>query len=339
MPQVKAPTLMGYDTAIQANQSMSNAFKQLSDTSQNYLNYSENKKQNAFNNQHQTDVLNETKNQNENRNQQWLADYTARQNDSETKNNQWQQDYLLRKDNNEFDQNYKTKMLDHTISQDGFSNYFKQAQLDKPDYTTVDTVVAGVPTLALVDKNSGKVTNTNTPLYKAPKELAPEQALYYQDKAYEMKQKALSDMEKQLYADPSFSKMSNDDQVKATAYLRQNGKMPSIAHDGGWLGKGYYFNQPMSEGVSQVQQTATPVKNTTPASNTNADLSKVEKQMDSLAQDNSSPKIYADRNSRDLMKAREWADGVGADHIRHIWNPTDKTKLEYYYQYGKNKGE
>lgn len=252
MPPLKAPTLMGYDTAIQANQSMSNAFKQLSDTSQNYLNYSENQKQNAFNNQHQTDVLNETKNQNENRNQQWLADYTARQNDSETKNNQWQQDYLLRKDNNEFDQNYKTNVFNHTVAQDGMTNYFKQKQLDKPDYATFNSTDAkGNPTLSLIDKNNGKVVNTNTPVYNESKKLAPEQALYYQDKAYEIKQKALSDMEKQLTSSVPYSKMLEGDQMKAIAYLRQNGKMPDIAYDKSWLGKGYYFNPPMSEGVKQ----------------------------------------------------------------------------------------
>ena len=44
MPRYEVPKFMGYGDAIQANQTMSSAFKDLSNTSQNFLNYSENQK-------------------------------------------------------------------------------------------------------------------------------------------------------------------------------------------------------------------------------------------------------------------------------------------------------
>lgn len=58
MPRYEVPKFMGYGDAIQANQTMSSAFKDLSNTSQNFLNYSENQKQNAFDQKYKTDSLN-----------------------------------------------------------------------------------------------------------------------------------------------------------------------------------------------------------------------------------------------------------------------------------------
>jgi hypothetical protein len=59
--RIEPPKLMDYSAAIQANQSMSNAFKQLGDTSQDYLDFSEKKKQNEISNQFNIDKAIEAK--------------------------------------------------------------------------------------------------------------------------------------------------------------------------------------------------------------------------------------------------------------------------------------
>lgn len=255
MPRYEVPKFMGYGDAIQANQTMSSAFKDLSNTSQNFLNYSENQKQNAFDNQHKTDVLNETKNQNDLTNQHWFADYTAKQNDSETKNNQWQQDYQLRKDANTWDQDYKTKTFNHTVSQDNINNGFKQQQLNKPDYATFNGVDAnGNPTLNMVDKNTGKVVNTGQQVYNENKKLAPEQSLYYLDKANEMKQKSIEGLQKSLLTNPGYIGLSNEqDKMDAVNYVNNYGKIPEFKYTPGKLWGGTY-SMPMSEAVKQEKQ-------------------------------------------------------------------------------------
>jgi hypothetical protein len=52
--KLEVPKLIDYTAAINANQSMSNAFKQLGDTSQSYLDFSEQKKQNIFDQKEQS---------------------------------------------------------------------------------------------------------------------------------------------------------------------------------------------------------------------------------------------------------------------------------------------
>lgn len=63
--RVEVPKFADYSGVIQANQAMSNAFKQLGDTSQDYLNYSEQKNQNIADNQHKANIFEETKKANQ----------------------------------------------------------------------------------------------------------------------------------------------------------------------------------------------------------------------------------------------------------------------------------
>ena len=248
--RVQAPKLMGFGDAIQANQSMSDSFNKLGSISQNFLNYSENQKQNAFDNQYKTDTFNETKNQNKITNANTDRTFKYGVTRDGIKDNQWQKNYELNKDSVVFDQNYKTNMFNHAVSQDGISNYFKEQQLNKPDYATFNGVDAnGNPTLNLIDKNTGKVFNTGQQVYQEPKQLAPEQSLYYMDRANEMKQKQLLELEKTFRESNEFSNLEKEDQMKAIDYLRTNGKLPQISYDNSWLGKDYYL--PMSEAVKQ----------------------------------------------------------------------------------------
>lgn len=345
MPQPQVPKLADYGTALQANQSMMDGFNKLGSISQNYLNYDAQQKQNAFSNQHQTDVLNETKNQNKiaNKNADRSFEYTKGRDD--VKDGQWYADYTERQNSTAFDQNYKTNVFNHTVEQDNISNGLRRDQLNKPDYATFNSVDAnGNPTLSMINKNNGSVINTGQQVYNEAKKLAPEQSMYYIDRANEMKQKQSTEMEKQLTSSPSYIGLSEKDQNSAINYLRQNGKMPNIGYSNSWggggsglTGKGYYFNgTPMSEAVQKERASTPEIQNNTqqPSKPT---LEEVGKQIDSLGSISTSPSYY-NRNSRDLIKAKEWADGAGADYLRHIWNPTDKTKLEYYNLYGNKQG-
>ena len=221
MPRYDVPRLADYSAAIQANNSMVDSFGKLGSISQNYLNYDQQNKQNAFDQNYKTNVFNETVN------------------------------------NNKFDQNYKTNMFNHNVNQDNINNGYKADEMKlkwsnalKPEYATFNGVDAeGNPTLNMIDKNTGSVINTGQKVYNESKKLTPEQSLYYLDRVNEMKQKQLAELEKTFRESNEFSNLEKEDQMKAIDYLRTNGKLPQISYDNSWLGKGYYL--PMSEAVKQ----------------------------------------------------------------------------------------
>lgn len=250
--RVQAPKLMGFGDAIQANQSMTDSFNKLGNISQNFLNYSENQKQNAFDNQYKTDTFNETKNQNAivNKNNDRAFKYGVKRDD--IKDNQWQQNFDETKSNNLFDRGYKSKVFAHTVNQDNINNGFKQQQLNKPDYATFNGVdTQGNPTLSMIDKNTGKVVNTGQQVYNENKKLAPEQSLYYLDRSNEMKQKNIDAIQKSLINHPAYENLSEEDKIKAFDYVNTNGKLPQFKYsDGGWFGAEKY-TMPMSEAVKQ----------------------------------------------------------------------------------------
>lgn len=261
MPRYEVPKFMGYGDAIQATQGMSSAFKDLSNTSQNFLNYSENQKQNAFDNQYKTDSFGlekdkftETKNQNKIANDNADRTFNYDVTRDGVKDGQWQKDYNLRFDGQTFDQNYKNKVFDHTVSQDGISNFFKQQQLNKPDYATFNGVDAqGNPTLNMINKNNGSVINTGQQVYNEAKKLAPEQSLYYLDRANEMKQKNNDALQKSLLTHPAYSKLGEEDKIRAYDYVIQNGKLPEFNYDSGVPFVPYTggYSLKMSEAVKQ----------------------------------------------------------------------------------------
>lgn len=260
MARYDVPRLADYSAAIQANNSMIDSFGKLGSISQNYLNYDLQNKQNAFDNQYKTDTFNETKNQNAivNKNNDRAFNYEVGR--DLIKDNQWQQNFNETVNNNKFDQNYKTNMFNHNVNQDNINNGYKADEMKlkwsnalKPDYATFNGVDAnGNPTLSMIDKNTGKVFNTGQQVYNEPKQLTPEQSLYYMDRANEMKQKQLTELEKTFRESNEFSNLEKEDQMKAIDYLRANGKLPQISYDNSWFGKGYYL--PMSEAVKQDKQ-------------------------------------------------------------------------------------
>lgn len=253
--QPQVPKLVGFGEAIQANQSMTDGFGKLGSISQNYLNYAENQKQNAFDNQFKTDSFNETKNQNSivNKNTDRAFNYGVTRDG--VKDGQWQQNYNLTKEGQTFDQGYKNKVFDHTVSQDNIKNGQWAQAFSKPDYATFNGVDAnGNPTLNLVNKNNGSVVNTGQQVYNEAKRLPPEQQAYYQDRANEMKQKNLDAVQRNLSTHPAWSTLSEEDKVKAYDYVNTNGKLPEFQYsDGGWFG-GEKYTIPMSEAVKQQKQ-------------------------------------------------------------------------------------
>ncbi|MCT7633919.1 hypothetical protein N5U36_00535 [Aliarcobacter butzleri] len=244
MPKFDVPKLADYSGAIQANQSFQNAFRNLGQQSQDFLNYEENKKQNEWNNVFKQQDFNYTKDK-DNRS------FEYEQNRDAVKDNQWQQGHNLQKDSLAFDQNYKTNVFNHNVNQDNINNGYKADEMKyrwanafKPEYTTFNGVDAnGNPTLSMIDKNTGKVFNTGQQVYNESKKLAPEQSLYYMDRANEMKQKQLLELEKTFRESNEFSKLEKEDQMKAIDYLRTTEKPPQIEYEKGLFGKGYYLPQ------------------------------------------------------------------------------------------------
>lgn len=255
MPQLQVPKLADYGTALQANQSMMDGFNKLGSISQNYLNYDAQQKQNAFDQQYKTNVFDETKKQNAITNTNTDRSFNYGVTRDGIKDGQWQQTFDETKNNNAFDQNYKTNMFNHTVSQDNINNGFKQQQLNKPEYATFNGVDAnGNPTLNMVDKNTGKVVNTGQQVYNENKKLAPEQSLYYLDKANEMKQKSIEGLQKSLLTNPGYIGLSNEqDKMDAVNYVNNYGKIPEFKYTPGKLWGGTY-SMPMSEAVKQEKQ-------------------------------------------------------------------------------------
>jgi hypothetical protein len=178
------------------------------------------------------------------------------------KDNQWGQDFGLKKDSVVFDQGYKNKVFDHNVTQDNIkNNQWGQsfantvANQNKPDYATFNGVDAqGNPTLNMVDKNTGKVVNTGQQVYNEGKKLAPEQSMYYQDRANEMKQKNLDAVQKSLTTHPAYLGLSSEsDKLAAIQYVNENGKLPEFKYDDSWNGKNYYmpFNEALKQQAEQ----------------------------------------------------------------------------------------
>lgn len=255
MPRYDVPKLADYSGAIQANNSMANAFSSLGNQSQDYLKLEEQKNQNAWNRAFEKDKFTETKNQNSIANQNTDRAFNYGVTRDGVKDNQWSQTFAETKNQNAFDQGYKNKVFDHTVSQDNIKNNQWSQAFAKPDYSTFNGVDAqGNPTLNLIDKNTGKVTNTGQQVFNETKKLAPEQSAYYVDRAAEMKQKNLDALQKSLTLHPAYSTLDEADKVKAYEYVNANGKLPEFQYsDGGYFGKEKYII-PMSEAVKQQKQ-------------------------------------------------------------------------------------
>ena len=260
MARYDVPRLADYSAAIQANNSMVDSFGKLGSISQNYLNYDQQNKQNAFDQNYKTNVFNETKKQNDitNANTDRTFNYGVQRDN--VKDNQWQQTFDESKNNNAFDRTYKTNSFNHTVNQDNIKNNqwskaFENtvANQNKPDYATFNGVDAnGNPTLSMIDKNTGNVINTGQKIYQEPKRLSEEQAAYYDVRNQEIKDKRIADLEKSFRESNEFSNLNEQDQLKAIDTIRATGKLPQISYDNNWFGKGYYL--PMSEAVKQDKQ-------------------------------------------------------------------------------------
>lgn len=249
MPRYDVPKLADYSGAIQANNSFTNAFSSLGNQAQDYLKLEEQKKNNEWNKAFEQKKFDYGATRDTVKDNQFdkTFDYGVKRDD--IKDNQWQQTFNETKDNNAFDRTYKTNTFNHNVNQDNIKNsQWSQAfantvaNQNKPEYATFNGVdVNGNPTLSMIDKNTGKVVNTGQQVYKEPKQLAPEQSLYYIDRANEMKQKQLADLEKNFRATNEFSNLSEQDQLKSIDYIRANGKLPQVSYEKGMFGKGYYL--------------------------------------------------------------------------------------------------
>lgn len=258
-PQV--PKFVDYSGAIQANQSMMDGLSKLGSISQDYAKMEEQKKQNGIDNQYKTDVFAETKSQNAKANENADRGFyygVGRDNLSDIKADK---EWTYKQGRDLIDDGYKNKVFNHTVNQDNVRNGqwqqdfgYKQSQANKPDFTSFNSIDAqGNPTLSLLDKNTGRVTNTGQQVYQAPKEISPEQKMYYMDKSEELKNKTLGSIKKSFMENPAYSKLSPEDQLKAIYEIETTGKAPQIAYtDGGYTGFEKYY-LPMSEAVKQQE--------------------------------------------------------------------------------------
>ena len=251
MARYAVPQLKGFEGAIQANSSMVDAFKGLGNQAQDYLKLEEQKRNNEWNKAFEQNKFDYSATRDAIKDNQFekTFDYGVKRDD--IKDSQWQQTFDESKNNNAFDRTYKTNSFNHTVNQDNIKNNqwskaFENtvANQNKPDYTTFNGVdVNGKPTLNLIDKNTGKVVNTGQQVYNEPKQLAPEQSLYYLDRANEMKQKQLLELEKIFRESNEFSNLNEQDQIKAIDKLRTTGALPKLSYEKGMFGKGYYLPQ------------------------------------------------------------------------------------------------
>lgn len=232
MPKYDVPKLAGFGEAIQANNSMANAFSSLGNQSQDYLKMEEQKKQNEWNRAFEGDKFAETKNQNSIANQNTDRAFNYGVTRDGVKDGQWQQNFNLTKDGQAFDQGYKNKVFDHTVSQDNIKNGQWAQAFNKPDYTTFNGVDAqGNPTLNLVNKNDGSVKNTGSVVYREPKEMSPYQAENIQlrkdmqtAKVVESNKKAVDD----LSTLDNWNGLTPELQLKAVEYYNKTGMKPQI---------------------------------------------------------------------------------------------------------------
>lgn len=260
MARYDVPRLADYSASIQANNSMVDAFKGLGNQAQDYLKLEEQKRNNEWNKAFEQNKFDYSATRDTIKDNQFEKTFDYGVQRDNVKDNQWQQNFDETVNNNKFDQNYKTNMFNHNVNQDNINNGYKADEMKlkwsnalKPDYTTFNGVDAnGNPTLSMIDKNTGKVVNTGQQVYNESKKLAPEQSLYYLDRANEMKQKQLLELEKTFRESNEFSNLNEQDQLKAIDTIRATGKLPQISYDNNWFGKGYYL--PMSEAVKQDKQ-------------------------------------------------------------------------------------
>lgn len=268
---ITPPKLMDYSAAIQANQSMSNAFKQLGNTSQDYMDYAEKKKQNGIDNQYKQDVFAETKNQNKFSNQfkqnefdygktrdtvkdgQWGQTFNHNVSQDNIKNDQWKQSFARIQNRDKIGDDQWQMNYDYRKSNDDRNYNYKVNQSNKPNYTQYTTTDAnGKPVLGFYDKTTGTTVNTNQPVYQTPKTMSDEQRIYYTERANDLKNKQLENMMKNFRDSPSYTKLSDEQKIKAEEYVRTNGTIPKINYsDGGWFGAESYS---MGEAVEKQKK-------------------------------------------------------------------------------------
>lgn len=243
MPRYDVPRLADYSAAVQANRTMADAFRNLGNQSQDYLNFEERKKNSAWE-QAFKDKDYTTKENQFNKN----FDYQSKR--DAVKDNQWRLGYDLQKDNVAFDQNYKTNTFNHNVNQDNIKNNqwskafsLQQQNANKPDYTTFNGVDdQGNATINLLDKNTGQIVNTGQKVYQTQRQLDPAQVDYYNTKNQQLQDKRIADNEKIFRATPEFENLNEQDKLKAIEQLRLTGKIPEIKYtDGGWFGGEKYF--------------------------------------------------------------------------------------------------
>lgn len=263
------PQFKGYEGAIQANQSMMNAFKNVGDQSQDYLKMEEQKKNNAWNQSFETDKFAEARRQNEisNNNTKRTFDNTDRAFNYGV--DQDKQSYAFK--NKEFDyragqdtqnNNYRDKVFNHSVNQDGIrNNQWTQshnntvANQNKPSYQMLETAdEQGNPTYTRYNPKTGESFATALTPYVKPKEMSPyqEDSIMLRKEMQEEKLRAAA--EKKLVGSLEFSKLKEDDQIRAIQMLNETGKAPNIVNDTSFLGKGYHIGSSKEDLAKKQKQ-------------------------------------------------------------------------------------
>jgi hypothetical protein len=287
---ITPPKLMDYSAAIQANQSMSNAFKQLGNTSQDYMDYAEKKKQNGIDNTLNDAKFKETQTINQfNMNdveRKYKADTKEKESKLTANANAFKSLYPeqsakmslqfgdipsvenANKMNNVFGHmdisNFdKNREFNYGKSQDEINNKLKREELNirrktankanKPSYQMVQTVGAdGKPTWVRYNKNTNEVIPTNMSVYQTPKTMSDEQRIYYTERANDLKNKQLENMMKNFQNSAGYQNLSDKQKIKAEDYVRTNRTIPKINYsDGGWFGAESYS---MGEAVEKQKK-------------------------------------------------------------------------------------
>jgi|GEM_PF-4112115 len=216
----------------------------------------------------------------------------------------------------------------------------------KTTYKTFEGIGAdGKPTVYTMD-NNGIINNTGINVYQKPKILSAEQQDYYQERANNTKYKNQQAMLKILMQNPNYINAPENIQTQAQQQLMQTGQIPTISYDdGGWFGGDSYsvVNSagPIANNVNDVNYVnpgnQTVLNGTPVQSKPIQSLQELNQSINAIGNIDTSHenKTYSNRNTRDLVKAKQWAQNEGQRYLVDLWLPSDEQILKRYLQYGK----
>ncbi len=221
----------------------------------------------------------------------------------------------------------------------------------KPQKVTYETFKGtsadGKPTMYTIDSN-GNIKNTGVGIYQKPKQLSTEERNYYEERTNSIKNRNKEYLLKILTQSPNYINAPENIQQQAIEQLTRTGQLPIVAFDdGGWFGGDSYsvvnYAGPIANKVNDVNYVKPgnqAVLNGTPVQNKPMQsLQDLNQSINAIGNIDTSyeNKTYSDRNTRELVKAKEWAKNGGYKYFVNSWFPSNEEYIQNYQKYGKDE--